>query len=149
MTKRERILVVLLTVSVCFHFVQAVVWWFGLLALKPLAAAPVDKVQANEKAVWHTKSMAIADTGYTAFVGPWVYEGEKDRSPDRYSLSVEVPIPNGSRPLYHIDLRADVLPLGFVDKPIEDIVVYDPKTRLISFNVGDRLYGFRLPEPQK
>jgi hypothetical protein len=147
MNIRIRILVVILTVSVCLHVLQVAAMWLLWPAPAPVAAAPARTDWPYEEIVWRTKSMAIADTEYVAFVGPWLYEQDEGRLPNRYSISVETPTPTGHRPLYHLDLKTNELPAEFINKAIEDIVVYDPKTRLVSFMIGDRVYGFCLPRP--
>jgi hypothetical protein len=144
MSNRERILVVILTGSLCLHVLQTVAWWGGWPQPAPIAAGPSS---ADEQPVWHTKQMALADTGYVAFVGPWVYEQDADRRPTRYSVSVERPTPTGSHSLYHVDLKTEDLPAGISEQEVADIVAYDPKTRVVSFTVGDRVYGCRLPRP--
>ena len=141
MSKREQKLVVILSVSLCLHVILVGAWWIWP-APSPIADAPPEKPLTR---VWHTKEMAIGDTGYTAFVGPWIFEQDKEQRPIRYSLSVDKPTPTGSTPLYYIDLRIDELPADFLSKPIADIVVYDSKTRLVSFMIGEGQYAYKLP----
>jgi hypothetical protein len=84
---------------------------------------------ANE---WQCQYMDLGDTGYMAVTGPW---GTKN--PVDYTVAVEKKYPDGtSSTCFDAKLRLAKLPRGFAEKPIKEVVRFDPVKRLVTFDLG-------------
>jgi hypothetical protein len=90
--------------------------------------------------VWYPKTVRLGETGYEACAGAWVYP-----RPKVYTVSVVRPFDGGSRTLFEREFRVDELPDGFLDRPADQVVAFDPETRTVTFSVGDRQFDYRLP----
>jgi len=60
-------------------------------------------------------------------------------------VSVERPFAGGSHTLFERDFRVEELPDGFLDRPVEEVVSFDPATRTVTFAVGEQRVEYHLP----
>jgi hypothetical protein len=104
----------------------------------------------GRRSFWEAQEIALGQSRYTAHVGPVTYQDKQEKTPDYYSIDVEKPEGDGASYVYfQRDIRLEALPRNFVDKPIADVVSYDPTTRTARFMLGDQKFEYRLPTEEK
>ncbi len=105
-------------------------------------------------AEWYSKDKFLGDTCYRASIGPNVYRDEDNEKPDFYRISVHVKVSStdatGGHSLLTLFLREfeiDDLQEDFLYKTVHEVVTYDPVTNRVTFNIGNKEYEYRLPQP--
>lgn len=110
----------------------------------------------NRPAEWQSQMKYVADTCYVAATGTVVYKDEENNTADYYSIDVEVrktrSEEKGGRSeawsvIFRRDFRIEELPAGFEKKPIDEIVSFDGNRKSVNFNMGGKIYEYRLPLP--
>lgn len=99
--------------------------------------------------VWDSKSVELGDTGFVAAVGPWGTENPIHSI--HYSVAVHERLPDGTESVcFDAKIQVAGLPKGFTDKPIKEIVRFDPALRLVTFDLGGGQEArYKLPPNKK
>jgi hypothetical protein len=94
-----------------------------------------------------SKRHQIGNTPYYAHLG-LSYLNNPERTPAGYTILI-MPQLCGNAPsipvLFQQSFRFDELPDGFLERSPEEIVSYNPTTRVVTFHVGEKPATHKLP----
>lgn len=97
-------------------------------------------------AVWRSSHMELADTGYSAAVGPNRYTDENDQAWDFYSIDVERPDGSMRHVYFQRDFEITDLPREVIDKKVDELVTFNEDSRVGTFSIGSKVVTYRLPD---
>ena len=101
-------------------------------------------------AQWKAQSMYLGNSCFRARIGPSIYQDKKDEQPDFYSIDIEAEHVTMDKKFWLVyfqrDLTIDELPEHFLERKISEIVSFDEKMRVVTFEIGKNKFEYRLPK---
>jgi uncharacterized protein YutE (UPF0331/DUF86 family) len=97
--------------------------------------------QAN---FWSYSSVHLANTGLTAGVGPW--SGSSADGYAYYGVDIELPSATGSKTVTELLIGLDYVAPEFLLKKAHEVVDYDAKLKVVTFNLGKNAFKYQIKE---
>ena len=107
-------------------------------------------------ASWKSQHMFLGNTCFQASIGPTIYQDETDQDPDYYSIDVEARHVRRLRSeeskeswlvYFSRDFKIQDLPESFLERKIDEVVSFDEKTNVVTFEIGKNKYTYQIPKP--
>jgi len=96
---------------------------------------------------WDADRLDLEIPHFSANIGPNTYQDEDNQQPDYFTIDVEFHEGNSSLVLFSRELPISDLPDGYVSLKAADVVTFDPKTRIVSFDMGEQKFSYQIPAP--
>jgi len=94
---------------------------------------------------WQASHMWLGDSGFKAAAGPHRYEDEDDKEWDYYSIDVEKPDGDSFYVYFQRDFHISEIPDSLLGMKVQDIAEYDEKSRMVTFEIGEKTFTYELP----
>lgn len=113
--------------------------------------------ESGRPARWYAYRMFIDYARYEVVVGPSEYQDDSDVDWDYYSIYVAArhgyiwnlinrgEFTRTSSAILKYDFRIDDIPESIVDCNGENVVEYNPESKVILFNLGNKSFTYALP----
>lgn len=108
-------------------------------------------------ATWYAYRMFVDSARYEVVVGPSEYQDDSDVDWDYYSIYVAArhgyiwnlfnrgEFTRTSSAILKCDFRIDEIPESIIECNGEDVVEYNPESKVILFNLGSKSFAYALP----
>lgn len=107
-----------------------------------------DSLAISHPGKWiKVQKMRLVGTPFTAKIGPLISHESGGLKPDYYRIHVQVVRSDGVQDIYfQREIPILLIPKGLEEKKIQDVVSYNPLSRVVTFNIGDTKYHYNLPK---
>ena len=99
----------------------------------------------GRQSLWKSYHMRLGNSGFTAGAGPVRYLDENNEDWAYYSIDVQKPEEDASYVYFQRHLRISEVPDSLLDMKTRDIAEYNEESRVVTFDLGDKTFTYKLP----